>query len=172
MVQRRRPRLSHFPQPGPGYGGWYVGSLGCLSRPPQPASLVSGRYVGDLAGRHLGCWISDVRAGWVGSSILGSGYVLLDLGSVGVDDDEDDGSRRAIKSWFYNVAAARAGLPADPGTSVVQDCGLFPLAKGEYPRKTNPTNNQHKDEQGEFIGARRVVKPIMDRINTKDTENT
>ena len=113
-----------------------------------------------------------MRAWWVGSSILGSGYVLLDLGSVGVDDDEDDGSRRAIKSWFYNVAAARAGLPADPGTrsSKTAVSSLWP--RGSTQGKTNSTNKVDKDEQGAFIGARRVVKPTMDRINTKDTENT
>ena len=77
--------------------------------------------------------------------------------------DQVDESRRAIKSWFYNVAAERAGLPAD--------CDLFPLAKGEYPMKTNSSNNELEDDEGEFIGAKRVVKPV-DKGNIKiDTEN-
>ena len=84
--------------------------VGRLSRPPQPGSLVSGGYVGDLAGRHLGCWISDVRAGWVGSSILGSGYVLLDLGSVGVDDD--------VGGVLVQLLGSRLSRPPQPGSLV------------------------------------------------------
>ena len=84
---------------------------------------------------------------------LGGRVVDGDSGADQVDGWRVVGPSRA---GFTILPQCGTGHPADPGTLGVQDYNPFPLAKGEYPRKTNPTNNEHKDDEGAFIGAREL----------------
>ena len=81
------------------------------------------------------------------------------------------GESSAIKSWFYNSSALRGWTPGRSWNTWRPRLLSLPLAKGDYPRKTNSQPIMKTRMIKVNLLVLRVVKPV-DKGDIKiDTEN-